>query len=551
MIREVPEVVKPYFRDIYDIIMTNLSEPKSQKIRIEALRSCSSLLPLVDKKIEIELMRDMLPRVLMTISNCLVEGDADASICGFEIFDDFAESHIKIFDSYSEMIMNFMVQVIHQKGLKFAIRSRAAMFLQYLCEFQSKKVLKYGFTEKILNVSIGLFIEKHEQDSENETPDSIGALLLDAICGFFDDSIGYKPALQAATQLITNENEHSRKAGFKILSVMADSRCFEMRQSNILDPLLKFVLAGMQDTSAYVRKNAIETLMEFSFYLTPDINSRHEIILPALFEAICRQSEQIDIFYVALSALEVFIVNMESEILLYLPSLMDKLSVMYASDNLKLKNSALTAVASIAIAAKQEFIPYYNQIIITLRYILTQNVTNAKNKPDLLNLQSNAIRCLGSIAKGVGSIAFQPVFTEFMDLVIANFEMGDPDIKENGFCFFQDMAELYGSEFLKAKNYFEMILIFISASISSEEGFKVSHKGDMGSDSDFSEYDGDSEQEMNDLCKADIVNSKERDYDVNISAPHIHEKSSAITSTGVFAKFIGEPFLPYLEGCCD
>lgn len=66
---------------------------------------------------------------------------------------------------------------------------------------------------------------------------------------------------------------------------------------------------------------------------------------------------------------------MNEEILTYLESLMGRLGSVFKTDDDQIRGTALSAISSVAIAAKNAFVPYYEAIVTVLVQIL--NVTGA------------------------------------------------------------------------------------------------------------------------------------------------------------------------------
>ena len=62
---------------------------------------------------------------------------------------------------------------------------------------------------------------------------------------------------------------------------------------------------------------------------------------------------------------------MDKEVLPYLENLMGKLGAVFKTDDDQIRGTALAAISSVAMAAKDAFVPYYESIVTVLVQILS------------------------------------------------------------------------------------------------------------------------------------------------------------------------------------
>ena len=128
----------------------------------------------------------------------------------------------------------------------------------------------------------------------------------------------------------------------------------------------------------------------------------------------------------------------------YLPELISALLELATTGISLVKESALTAIASIADIAKENYIPYFQKTT-EIIFNIIQNHPGKEYK----ELKGLTIEALGSIAEGIGKEAFQPAAAPFIEYLItvqsSKFEQVDPQ-KQYVLAGWQRISTVFGKD---------------------------------------------------------------------------------------------------------
>lgn len=534
---------------------------QNSSIRQEAMKAFSGLISISDSRTEdnldglrpeLDRLQEIIPLVIEAVVKSIDAGNLKEIEQAMELFEEFLMEDVSLKDHVSQKLLQFMMFCVKNQNIVLSIRSQAAIILRQFCEFDPQVVLKHKLLPEIVQISIALQFEDYklpdgsscdlQADDSADHPESLGGLLLNACAEFFEEHLVAEPAMQAAMALIQDGNEHKRKGGFHVLSVLSDN--VQMRMKDHLETLVKATCGGMRDQSPLVRRYSARTMSQLSYELAPEINSLHNLIIPAIFDILDRQGEITPVIQHACSTLEVFCSNMNDEVLPYLDNLMGKLGNVFKTDDGQIRGTALAAISSVAIAAKDAFVPYYESIVTVLVQILSLQ------DDDKEALRARAMSCVGSIAKGVGRERFQPILDKFLEFAMTNLKTENPALREMTFMFFQDMAEVYQEDLLKMP-IFPQLMASLAESLSITAtvvfsnhpgndlpGFSDDEAEEIKEDDDNTieiESDGDDDDIIIRLKPGDKVDGVQNQY--------MDEKSTAIITVGVFTKFCGHTFL--------
>lgn len=556
-----PEFVD-HVGDLTKMFALGLKHQNSQ-IRQEAMKAFSGLIGISDaqkedylspSRPELDRLQEVIPLVIEAVIKSIDAGNIKEIEQAMDLFEEFLMEGVTLKDQVSQKLLQFMIFTVKNKNIVLTVRQQAAIILRQFCEFDPQIVLKHKLLPEIVQTSIELQFEEYrlpdgteadlEDDDSAEHPEALGAVLLNGCAEFFEEHLVFDPAMQAAMALIQDANPHKRKGGFHVISVLSDNVQNRMREH--LEPLVKATCAGMRDQSPLVRRYSARTMSQLSYELAPEINSLHNLIIPAIFDILDRQGEITPVIQHACSTLEVFCSNMNEEVLPYLENLMGKLGAVFKTDDDQIRGTALAAISSVAIAAKDAFVPYYESIVTVLVQIL-----NLQDE-DKEELRARAMSCVGSIAKGVGRERFQPILEQFLQFAMSNLKTENPSLREMTFMFFQDMAEVYCEDLLKMPIFPDLMAALASSlSITSTVVFSSNPHDLPGlSDDEAEAADLETKEDDNSIAiESDgddddvIVRLRPGDKVDGVQNQYMDEKSTAIITIGVFTKFCGPPFL--------
>ena len=146
-----------------------------------------------------------------------------------------------------------------------------------------------------------------------------------------------------------------RKAGCAILGIIAEGCCDSIRQ--MLPTIMPHLLTSAGDSEQSVKETAYFALGQFSEHCQPEILHYHQSVLPVLYTALedPRHTVQTTCCYV----IEMFCENLQRETLRpFLQPLLQRLALLLQSPKQVLQVKALSAIASAALSAELDFLPY-------------------------------------------------------------------------------------------------------------------------------------------------------------------------------------------------
>ena len=138
-------------------------------------------------------------------------------------------------------------------------------------------------------------------------------------------------------------------------------------------------------------------------------------------------------------ALESFCENLGEDIVPFLQPLLERLTHMLQTSRHETQQMAISALASVALAAGSQFTPYYETVFGFMRVLLQQT-----GEQELL-LRARALECVGLMNLAVGRTVCEPCFTSATS-ALAWLALELPELREYTYGFFGQLAELIGAE---------------------------------------------------------------------------------------------------------
>ena len=157
-------------------------------------------------------------------------------------------------------------------------------------------------------------------------------------------------------------------------------------------------------------------------------------------------------------ALESFCENLGEDIVPFLQPLLERLTHMLQTSRHETQQMAISALASVALAAGSQFTPYYETVFGFMRVLLQQT-----GEQELL-LRARALECVGLMNLAVGRTVCEPVLHECTASALAGLALELPELREYTYGFFGQLAELIGSRPLYAA------LVTLCASFYAQTG---------------------------------------------------------------------------------
>ena len=139
-------------------------------------------------------------------------------------------------------------------------------------------------------------------------------------------------------------------------------------------------------------------------------------------------------------ALEAFCENLGDDILPFLQPLLERLTQLLQNSGHETQQSAISAIASVALAAGPEFRPYYSHVFGFMRVLMQQT-----GEQEVL-LRARAMELLGVMNLAVGRAHCEATLPECTSAALAGLSLDVPELKDSTYGFFGQLAELIGGE---------------------------------------------------------------------------------------------------------
>uniref|UniRef100_A0A7N5ZXZ1 TOG domain-containing protein n=1 Tax=Anabas testudineus TaxID=64144 RepID=A0A7N5ZXZ1_ANATE len=412
-----PEPFKPHYCQLLQLFSTVLQDHNNPT----ALYYCILTLTAITAYTGSEEMVSL----IIALKHLIMADQVNTSEA-MEVFNELMESEVSIIVPHVADIVRFCLEV----GVECldSLRVKALSCIAFLIKLKSKTVLKQKLLNPILQAIFPVLTAvppAGEQDPEDEEDDS----------GDGTDNDNPKHcAAQVRKSFITmpfaqtclaSENPYQRKGGLMCLAVLAEG-CADHIRTKMLSSMLQTVCQSLSDSNQVVRSAGLFALGQFSEYLQPEVSKYCAELMPLLLGYLsslnqAKAGHVTKAFY----ALENFMENLGSDIEPYLPTLMETmLSALNNTENLKIKELAVSAIGAIANAAKELLVPYFTPVIESLKGFLTTTTE------EMRSLQTQSLDTLSVLARTVGKDVFSPLAAECVRLGLNLTDtIDDPDLR--------------------------------------------------------------------------------------------------------------------------
>ncbi|TMW53578.1 hypothetical protein DOY81_001342 [Sarcophaga bullata] len=539
-----------------------------------------------------------IPLIIKSLQAFAVQPDVDQFVRAFDILESMADYTPKLLTTNIKLLLDFCLEASNNAQLDSAVRVKTVAYIGWLVRLKKKVIIKQKLIEPIIQVVFNLMATEPEGEDDDEeyflgedssNPMTTATQTMDLLALNVPPEKLIPPLLQLLEPALQGQDPLPRRAAYLSMAVIAEG-CSEAICNKYLETMLNIVKVGITDPVPLVRNAAFFALGQFSEHLQPDITKFAPEILPILFEFLQQLCNELraywphanksdvseswptatkqnsnSILYMSqlqikrkpllanysggvepkhidrmFYALETFCENLEDALVPHLPLLMERLfEAMNPNNSVRVRELSLSAISAAANAAKENMMPYFQQLIAMLQTYLVKT-----ENEDILSLRAQAIDTLAAIARTIGKQNFMPLATDTMTFALALLEEADdPDVRRALYNLIASLAEVVNEEM--ASVYPKIIERFYDSILSTEEvipEFKEDVINVPGPDND----------DNNDR-EIDIENSDGEDDDLDniagysVENSYLDEKEEAILALKEFAQHTGAAFIPYLE----
>mmetsp|Transcript_8735 Transcript_8735/g.11822 ORF Transcript_8735/g.11822 Transcript_8735/m.11822 type:complete len:1130 (+) Transcript_8735:104-3493(+) len=511
-------------------------------VRIAALKAAINFILSLENSKECDQFQSLVPSMLETLAAALNSGEESQAQEALEALIELADNHPRFLRSQLDPVLNAMILIAEADQLEDSTRNYAVEFLLTLAEARAKApgMLRKcpHFVQRLFTCLLGFLLdvddspEWYTADSDEECEDGsgerydVGQEGLDRLAM----ALGGKTILPLASQVLPgflqDPDWKKRHAALIALSQIAEG-CSKLMVKQ-LGAVAEMCLGCMcVDPHARVRWAAIHAVGQTCTDLGPDLQQQeHARLLPALLQ-VMDDHAQPRVQAHASAAVVNFSENCSPEIMRpYMDQLITKLMLLLQSGKKLVMEGALTALASVADCAQEEFQKYYDGVMPFLKNILM----TATDKTHRM-LRAKALECLSLVGMAVGKERFRADARQVMDLLVqlqsSTMESDDPTVSY----MLQAWARLckcLGAEFLP---YLQVVMppLLKSASLKTEMAINYLDEDDQNEDDD------------------DWETIELGDKRISIRTSVLEEKATACNMLYCYADELKEGFYPYVE----
>ncbi|RLN96869.1 hypothetical protein BBJ28_00011057 [Nothophytophthora sp. Chile5] len=510
--------LQPHFADLKVLYGKALQDPESLKVRVGAMRAACSLVEFLEEA-DLRGFRELVPLMITVLQQCVSSGAEAEAVEFLDVFSEIASHPYPILDQAFPQFIELLLQIIVAEQLEVSTRASASYAIGEFIKKKPKTVGKKNLVAKIFTtmldivaadeaVSCGLIsnlLEREskeaddEDDEDDESPGHLAQQTLDSLALSVPAKYLNPVVFGICNDYISSPDARKRKAGVLALGILSEGCCEFMCQN--LAELLPAVYRVAQDADQHVREAACFALGQFAEFLQPTITDHYTDILPIGLALLDDGSKVIKA--TALYVLDEITQSMESDqVLPYLETLVTKLVAVLRTGSPQLQKMSLDALGSIAIGAKEAFLPYFPSVAELIQPFWS--ITD----PKFFYLRGAAIECLGYLATALGKEPFRPYFAPSMPFVFSSFELDDSELKEQAFVYFINVSSIFKEEFAP---FLEQAATHVLQTIVSDEGLRVvDNEEDVLEGLDSDDEDGDDAVLHHISIRTDALNSKVR-----------------------------------------
>lgn len=557
------------FSELLEVFSKTIDDPESSDVRINTMLALSRMAIVVDTENDEESLKSIqnaIPQMVAVLKQAVDSQDEDKATQSFEAFQMLLSCDSSVLNTHFGDLLQFMINLAAQKSLSEDARTQAISFLMQCVRYRKLKIQGLRFGEQLTLKSLEIATELGDAaaDDEDVTTPRSALGLLDILAASLPPSQVVVPLLHALGAYVNSSDPDRRQGG-----IMALSMCVEGAPDFVatqLHEILPLVLRLLDDPEIKVRRAALDGIMRLAEDLAEDLGKEHKKLIPALVKGLDvairslkgpDDETSMDIIRASCHAIDSLVEGLDDETIKpYLPELVPRLSRLYSHPNLKVKAAAIGALGSVAMSAKENFLPYFEQTMNSL-----SEYVRIKDSEDELDLRCTTCDSMGSMALAVGGKIFQRYVRPLMEATEEGLHLDHPKLKETSYLFWGTMAKVYKNEF---KPFLRGVLKGLFESLEADESDLEVNLGQEAADlagkevtiggkkikvAAFSDEEQAALDEMDEFAELDEENLDDDDDwdDLNAVSAVAQEKEVAVEVIGDIMTHTTQDYLPYVE----
>ncbi|XP_041670065.1 importin-4 isoform X2 [Cheilinus undulatus] len=553
VIESNPEPFKPHYCQLLQLFSATLQDHNNPTAMYYCILSLTAITAYTGTE-EMHQMRSIIPTLIVALKH-LIKADQDKATEAMEVFNELMESEVSIIVPHISDMVSFCLEIGGDTSLNDSLRVKALSCIIFLIKLKSKVVLKQKLLNPILQTIFPVLVadpppgeqdpDDEEDDSgdgtDNDNPKHCAAQIIDTMALHMPPEKLFQQLMPLTQACLASKNPYQKKGGLLCLAVLAEG-CADYIRTKMLSSVLQTVCQSLSDSDQVVRSAGLFALGQFSEHLQPEVSKYCAELMPLLLGYLSSLN-QANLNHVtkAFYALENFMENLGADIEPYLPTLMETmLSALNNTDNLKIKELAVSAIGAIANAAKELLVPYFPPVIESLKGFLTATTE------EMRSLQTQSLDTLSVLARTIGKNVFSPLAAECVQLGLNLTDtIDDPDLRRCTYSLYSAVSTV-SPECLTP--HLTAITTVMLLALKSNEGI-TAH---LEEDKTFVLLDEDDDDD-HEAKDDDHILEEETETDVHdvagfsVENAYIDEKEDACEALGEIAFSTGVAFQPFLE----
>jgi hypothetical protein len=442
---------------LFTLFATTIKDPESAEVRTNTMLCMSRVAMLIHPEEDPQNLARfvaLFPDMVQVLKAAIDEDDEDRTMQAFEVFQTLLGLEGALLNKHFKDLLTFMIEIASNTEISDDSRNQALSFLMQAARFRKMKIqgtkdMGETLTTKCMQIATEIDDDDDEEDEVNPHRSALG--LLDLLAASLPPKQVIVPLLEQLPFYVNHESPQFRQAGILSLGM-----CVEGAPDFIgtqLGSLMPIVMKLLKDPVVGVRHAALNGVARLADDLSEDLAKYHTDLIPVLLLNLKSASGQssseaesrknLEILKAACGALDSVTEGLDKETMAgYLNDLILPLGGLLSHSELTVRSSAAGAIGSIASAAENEFLPFFEPTIKALSEFVT-----IKDSQDELDLRATACDAIGSIATAVGPQAFQPYLQPLMQASEEALHLGHPRLRETSYILWSTFAKVYEEEF--------------------------------------------------------------------------------------------------------
>ncbi|KAF1911953.1 armadillo-type protein [Ampelomyces quisqualis] len=443
--------------DLYKLFSATIQDSESAEVRVNTMLGLSRLAMLLEPDEDpkaLAMFQDAIPGMVTVLKATVDEGDEDRAMQAFEVFQTLLGCESALLQKHFGDLVRFMLELASSTNVEEDYRSQALAFLMQCVRYRKLKVQALRIGEELTLKALHIVTELGDLSSEDEevTPARSALGLLDILASSLPPSQVVIPLLKNLGNYFQSPNPDYRQA-----AILSLGMCVEGAPDFIatqLHEILPMVLHLLEDPELKVRAAALNGVARLADDLAEDVGKEHARLIPAMIKNFDLAASNVEnpqdehnlqIIRGSCRAIDSLIEGLEAEEAgRYVPELIPRFSKLFHHEDLKVKSAAIGAVGSIASAAEQAFLPFFEQTMAELSAYV-----RIKDSQDELDLRGVTCDSMGKIASAVGAQPFEPYVLPLMEASEEALHLDHPRLRETSYILWSTMAKVYEEQFSK------------------------------------------------------------------------------------------------------